>query len=181
MLETDRLRLRAMRKTDFDSLFALQNDFRVQPMLTLDHVVPSGPKYEEELMKMSSELFYAVIEIKKTGEFIGFTILFSFQSKNRDAKLGLALVPGVWERGYGTEVVKFMVDYGFRELGLHRVTLNVFGSNTRAIGLYQKIGFVQEGVQRKANWIGGKWEDVIWMGILEEDWRASIKETNSGP
>lgn len=42
--------------------------------------------------------------------------------------------------------------------------------------LHFHSGFVQEGVQRKANWLDGKWQDVIWMAVLDEDWEASKKE-----
>ncbi|KAF9474124.1 hypothetical protein BDN70DRAFT_816212 [Pholiota conissans] len=57
---------------------------------------------------------------------------------------------------YGTEVTRFMTDYAFQSLNVHRVSLGVFGENERAAGLYRKIGFVEEARRRKARWTNGK-------------------------
>ncbi|KIK69564.1 hypothetical protein GYMLUDRAFT_151062 [Collybiopsis luxurians FD-317 M1] len=179
MFETDRLRLRAICKADFEKLTALQNDYRVQSMLTLDHVAPRGPKYEETILKVSEELFYAIVETKEDKEFVGFAMLFNLEAKNRDARLGMALVPEFWGRGYATEILRFVVDYAFRELALHRVTLNVFGNNAAAIRVYTKVGFVREGIERKKLWAHGAWHDVIWMAILDEEWTAWKKKEES--
>ncbi|KAJ3747296.1 acyl-CoA N-acyltransferase [Lentinula detonsa] len=178
MLETDRLRLRAVRKTDLESMQKLWNDRRVQKMLSTGYILPlpEGPKAEEELIN-KADLLYAMVETKDSKEFVGFTNLFDFQAKNQDARLGLALLPEFWGRGYATEIVGFVVDYAFREMALHRITLNVFESNVRAIRVYEKIGFVREGVQRKANWMEGRWQDVIWMAILREEWKAEQTST----
>ncbi|KAE9398104.1 acyl-CoA N-acyltransferase [Gymnopus androsaceus JB14] len=177
MFETDRLRLRAVREADFENLMVLFNHDRVEKMLTSGFVVPLGVKAEKELREMcSSRLLYVIIETKDNHEFVGFISLWDAQMKNRDARLGMALLPSFWGRGYATEVLRFIIDYAFRQLALHRVSLHVFGNNTAAIKVYNKVGFVQEGVQRKANWIDGKWQDVIWMAVLDEDWEASKQE-----
>ncbi|KAE9398100.1 acyl-CoA N-acyltransferase [Gymnopus androsaceus JB14] len=177
MFETDRLRLRAVREADFEDLIALWNDDRIQKMLSTDFVVPLGAKLEKLVREMSSSaLFYAIIETKDSHEFVGFISLWDAQTKNRDARLGMALLPSFWGRGYATELLRFVIDYAFRQLALHRITLNVFGNNTAAIRVYNKVGFIQEGVQRKANWGDGKWQDVIWMAVLDEDWEASKQD-----
>ncbi|KAE9403816.1 acyl-CoA N-acyltransferase [Gymnopus androsaceus JB14] len=177
MFETDRLQLRAVREADFEKLRVLWNDPRAQKMRTRDFVVPLGDKKFDEMLRarLSSSLLYVIIETKDSHEFVGITSLFNLQQKNRDAMLGLALVHEFWGRGYGGEVVRFIVDYAFEQLALHRVTLDVYGNNAAAIRVYNKVGFIQEGVQRKANWIDGKWQDVILMAVLDEDWEASRK------
>ncbi|KAE9403818.1 acyl-CoA N-acyltransferase [Gymnopus androsaceus JB14] len=178
MFETDRLHLRAVREADFEKLRAFDNDPRAQKMRTLDPVVPIGDKNFNEMLRarLSSVLLFVIIETKDSHEFVGTTQLFDLQQKNRDVMLGLGIVPEFWGRGYGTEVVRFIVDYAFEQLGLHRVTLNVFRNNPAAIRVYQKAGFVQEGIQRKVNWMDGKWEDLVWMAVLDEDWEASRKD-----
>ncbi|KAE9403817.1 acyl-CoA N-acyltransferase [Gymnopus androsaceus JB14] len=177
MFETDRLQLRAVREADFEKLRVFNNDVRVQKMMTRDFVVPFGDKLDELLRAgLSSALLYVIVETKDNHEFVGIALLFDLQKKNRDAMLGLGFLPEFWGRGYASEVVRFIVDYAFQQLALHRVTLRVYGNNAAAIRVYNKVGFVQEVVQRKANWIDGKWQDVIWMAVVDEDWEVSRKD-----
>ncbi|KIK69567.1 hypothetical protein GYMLUDRAFT_79693 [Collybiopsis luxurians FD-317 M1] len=174
MLETTNLRLRAVRNADFEQLLNLWNDFRVQKTLSNTYVVPKSMKFEELLRTwVSDSLFFCIIETKENSEWVGSIYLFNADSKNRDAMLSIALLPEFWGRGYATEALRFFVDYSFRELGLHRMSLTVLGNNSAAIKLYKKIGFVQEGIQRKSNWSEGNWNDVIFMGILDEEWSLS--------
>ena len=83
-------------------------------------------------------LVYSMIE-KSTGDFIG---NIEFMDPHDDgAELGIALTAVKQDRGYGTEAVCAMVDYGFRELGLKRVCLRTNRDNARAIHVYGKCGF----------------------------------------
>lgn len=63
-----------------------------------------------------------------------------------------------------------LLDYAFLELNLHRISLRVFSLNERAIHIYNKIGFVQEGVVRESLYRSGKWHDIIIMGILKREY-----------
>ncbi|KAF9073489.1 acyl-CoA N-acyltransferase [Rhodocollybia butyracea] len=180
MFETTDLRLRSLQNTDFEKLVDLWNDVRVQQMLSHDYVVPVGAKFEEMLRTSSKDaLMFCIMETKDTHDWVGFICLFEAETKNRSTKIGLGLLPEFWGRGYAKQAFTFLVDYAFREHGLHRVTLTVLESNTVARGLYNKIGFVEEGVDRKANWADGRWQDLIRMAILEEEW-AALKQATSG-
>lgn len=59
-----------------------------------------------------------------------------------------------------------LVQFGINDLYLHRIQLQVFSTNIRAIRAYEKCGFVQEGVMRDAAYINGVWVDVIIMSIV---------------
>lgn len=75
-----------------------------------------------------------------------------------------------WGKGYGTDAMRIILRYAFMELDLHRVSLNVFEYNPRGIRSYEKCGFVVEGRERSLlNREGRRW-DVVYMGILKEDW-----------
>jgi RimJ/RimL family protein N-acetyltransferase len=74
------------------------------------------------------------------------------------------------DRGLGTAAVGQLLRHAFEELGLHRVELDVFATNPRAIAAYEKAGFSREGVRREAVEIGGQRIDVIVMAILRRDW-----------
>ncbi|KAL0580103.1 hypothetical protein V5O48_001879 [Marasmius crinis-equi] len=178
MFTTERLRLRAALDSDYENIFKLWNTESVmRGAAASDYVVPRSPGYKEALQRMVDKTtMFAIVETKEeTPVFIGLTDLHVREPKNRDADFGIMLAPEFWGKGYGTELTRFMVDYAFVELGLHRVSLGVFSHNVAAIALYKKIGFVEEGRKRKSTWVGGKWEDFISMGILEDEW-AQLKD-----
>jgi RimJ/RimL family protein N-acetyltransferase len=77
-----------------------------------------------------------------------------------------------WGQGYGTEATALMVDHAFETLGLHRIALNVFEFNERAIRAYRRCGFQVEGRSRESIWRDGRWWDEIAMSILDSDWRV---------
>lgn len=72
-------------------------------------------------------------------KFVGYCLLEMGHPKNRDANLAIALLPQWWGNGFGTEVVRWIVDYGFENLGLHRMSLAVMDGNERALCLYRKM------------------------------------------
>ncbi len=76
---------------------------------------------------------------KRTGAFIGNIELLHIE--NGSAELGIAITAAMQEKGYGTEAIPAMVQYGMGTLGLHRVFLKVFPDNARAIHVYEKCGF----------------------------------------
>lgn len=75
-----------------------------------------------------------------------------------------------WGKGYGTDAMQIVLRFAFTELNLHRVFLNTFEYNPRAIRSYEKCGFKHEGRMRGVlNRNGRRW-DLIFMGILKEEW-----------
>ncbi len=75
-----------------------------------------------------------------------------------------------WGKGYGTDVMRLILRYAFTEVNLRRVTLTVFEYNPRAIRSYEKAGFRHEGRVRKFLHREGRRWDMLFMGVLREEW-----------
>lgn len=103
---------------------------------------------------------------------IGYAGLFGIDWINRHAEFGITLDPAHWNRGFGREVTGRIVQYAFEELNLRRVELDVFSSNRGGINAYRAAGFVHEGTRRQSDSIDGRWEDVHFMAVLQQDWLA---------
>lgn len=114
----------------------------------------------------------AVVELA-TGKLIGHASLFGATVKDRCATLGVMIGAPYQGRGLGTDAVRAMVDYGFTDLGLHRIQLSVNGDNPAAIAAYRKAGFVEEGRLRETFFRGGRWHDSVKMGILDREYQAA--------
>ena len=95
--------------------------------------------------------------------------------QNRQGNLELGIMIGdraYWNKGYGREVVRLLLDYAFHYLGARRIALTTHASNERAIRCYTACGFVEEGRPRKAVWIEGEYIDLVNMSILRDEWQA---------
>ena len=75
-------------------------------------------------------------------------------------------------KGYGTDAVNVLCDFGFGELRLERIFLRVFDYNARAIRSYEKAGFRTDALTRRSRFHRGVHHDVVVMSILRDDWLA---------
>ncbi|KAI0035187.1 acyl-CoA N-acyltransferase [Vararia minispora EC-137] len=171
MFQSARLTYRAPRQDDLDELYEVYNDPDCQLGLYVSGYAPRPEKLKNELKSWSeSNLLFVIAVDTQTGEFVGKVMIrFDQPAALRDGELGIVVKKNKWGRGYGTEIVGWAVRHGFRYLNLHRVSLGVFADNDAAIAVYNKTGFVQEGVKRRARFCNGKWGDIIRMGIVEDE------------
>jgi len=75
-------------------------------------------------------------------------------------------------QGYGTDALRAICDFGFGQLRLERIELDVYETNLRAIRSYEKAAFVTEGVLRHAQFADGAFQDLRRMSLLREEWAA---------
>ncbi len=83
-------------------------------------------------------------------------------------RLGIGLLPEARGRGLGRRLMTAAIDAA-RARGMERVELEVFASNTRAVALYASLGFVREGVKRRARKLDGRYDDEVLMALLFDD------------
>jgi len=104
---------------------------------------------------------------------IGTAGLHDLDFLNGCAEFGISIgEKGEWNRGYGTDALYAICDFGFGELRLERIQLQVYASNPRAQRSYAKAGFVLEGTMRRRHFSEGRYEDVLIMSLLRDEWAA---------
>ncbi len=72
-------------------------------------------------------------------------------------------------RGIGTQAAKLMLEYGFKELGLHRIYLRALAGNDQAVRSYEKAGFEHEGYLKDDVCINGEFVDIVWMAAVKKE------------
>jgi RimJ/RimL family protein N-acetyltransferase len=112
----------------------------------------------------------AVVD-RASGQCVGEAVLNEWNRGNRSCSFRTMLGPRGRDRGLGTESTRMIVGYGFEQLGLHRISLEVYSFNPRARHVYDKVGFVVEGVLRDALRWDGQWIGATIMSILAPDWQ----------
>ena len=111
------------------------------------------------------------------GAPFGTITLMRIDRDNGSAGVGIAIgEKSMWGKGYGTDGMRALLDFGFGELRLERIWLDVYDFNKRARRSYEKAGFTAEGTQRHAHYSEGKYQDVVIMSILREDWQAQDRK-----
>jgi RimJ/RimL family protein N-acetyltransferase len=172
MLKGERVLLRAVTADDLPRLCAFRNDFALHVLVSEKAPVPQTlaqieAEFAASARDVPDEAWFAV---EADGVLIGTCLLFHFDRLSHHCELGITLGdPAYQGHGYGREVIGLLLDYGFRLLNLSRIWLMTTSGNERALRCYRACGFVEEGRLRRHAWINGAYEDVIYMGILREE------------
>ena len=174
MLEGAKVRLRPVKDSDWDIYGAWNNDAEVTVGQN-DLFMPFNADQLENLFKMwrvedPASGFTCTIETLD-GQVVGTITIYGIKSPVRCATLGITIAPGHQNRGYGREALLIALRLAFEEYNAHKVELEVYDYNQRAIGLYESVGFVTEGCRREVVYHMGRYFDRILMGILESEWR----------
>ena len=177
VLETKRLRVRPIESFDqWDIQRAASAREIADTMISLPHPYPAGEadrylaRQQAEREQGHSVAF--VIEHRIESDFRGLVELRDIDREHSQGELSFWLTPETWGQGYMSEVVEAVVGYGFEVLNLNRLYAYHMLRNPASGRVLKKNGFKQEGLlrQRVCKW--GKFEDVILMAILRQEWQA---------
>jgi RimJ/RimL family protein N-acetyltransferase len=170
------IRLRGVRDDDLPVLAAWEMDPGRLTTLSSWVVPPSEAAARERITRWSANdkdnLGFAIETLDDPPLLVGNVGLWGARPKDRCATIGIALGREYVGRGYGTDAMRVIVSYGFREMGLHRIQLTVAPFNPAGIRAYEKAGFVEEGRLRESVLHDGRWYDEVLMSVLDHEWAA---------
>jgi diamine N-acetyltransferase len=101
--------------------------------------------------------------------YVGNVFLFHIDRTHHHAQIGITIKQAAWNRGYAQELMPAALRYGFAELGMNKIYLQVFTTNAKARYLYEKLGFKEEGVLRAHYFVNGAYHDMVSMSLLREE------------
>lgn len=180
-LKGEKIMLREYRKEDLPCITAWVNDMETTRYLSDIFSWPQTVKNSEDFLEMRlsggrREAGFVIAD-RETQDYIGQADLMDINWIDRCATIGI-VIGDKKNRGcgVGTEALALLCDYAFMRLGLQRVQLDVYSGNSRAITCYEHVGFVKEGIKRRARFVDGSFMDVILMSMLREEWEQRRKE-----
>lgn len=109
------------------------------------------------------------ITLQEAGTLIGVVSL-AVTPKHQRAEIAYWLGIPYWNLGYMTEAASALINYGFTEMGLHKITASHFARNPASGRVMRKVGMTQEGLLRRHVRKGEGFENLVVYGLLAEEW-----------
>ena len=176
-METERLILREFKEDDWPQVHEYGSDAEVVMYL------PFGPNTKLD----TKEFINKVMARQKEQPRISYSFALVHQLDNKligscriqitnveykEGEIGYVLNRNYWNKGYMTEAAKKVVEFGFEDLGLHRVYATCDPANSGSYRVMEKIGMQREGYLREYKRFKGVWRDFLLYSILEREWFA---------
>ena len=174
MIEEGGVRLRRAEWEDVDFLVELLTNEEVSPFLAGAAARDRADLLDEIDRSLAEPAEYGrfVIEVEEDGEWRRAGAL-GFELRNRRSRIAflqrLAVHPDFRGRRLGDTAARLIQRHLIFDLDYHRLELEVYGFNERAIAHAERSGFVREGVKRRAYLRHGEWQDAVLFGLLRED------------
>lgn len=174
-LNTSRLRLREFEEDDGPAVHAYGSDREVVRYMLFG---PSTEEQSREFIRQAREQalevprrFYELAVVLKTEDRLIGGCTLALHADPRQASFSYLLHRQYWGHGYASEAMQALFTYGFRELGLHRISDTVDPANRASVRVLEKLGLRCEGHQRESQWIKGQWRDCLVYAVLDHEWR----------
>jgi RimJ/RimL family protein N-acetyltransferase len=174
-IDADRIELRPPEEADIPFLQEGLNNSEVRRYISGFRTPYSEHRYREELWPPGNgddgvSLLAVPTEGVFAGEPVGSVQLSPLRQPDAYANFGVWFHPKAWGNGYALDAGAHLIDYGFREHRLHRVSATVMVENDGGRGLCERLGFVHEGTARESQFTDGSFVDVERYGLLEDEW-----------
>lgn len=166
---SDDVLIRRARADDADFLLELISDEETKPFLSTAELTRDGLLEDIARSERDPRAFGRFV-IEAGGERVGSIGFRVVNERSRIAEgRGFAIHPDHRGRGIGDEAARLLQRYLLVDLDLHRIELQIYGFNERAIAQAERTGYVREGVKWKAYLKDGEWQDAVLFGLLRED------------
>lgn len=177
ILKTERLILREFNESDWEATLAYQSDpeyLRFYPWtqrteLDVRAFIRMFIDWSRENPRKKHQV---AIVLRESGELIGNGGIRKQTADATIAELGYELDRRYWGQGYATEAARALVDYGFRELKLHRIWAHCIAENTASAHVLEKIGMNYEGCLRESEWMKQRWWNILLYAALASEWKG---------
>lgn len=176
MLRSERVYLRPAERSDLPVFVRWLTDAEVTRNLSVAAPLSEAMEekwFEQGIERQGRDRYHFVICLVGDGRPIGAADLRDINLEDGHAAFGIMIgEKSEWSRGYGTEALYAICDFGFGQLRLERIELDVYAPNTPAQRSYEKAGFRLEGTLRHAHFADGRFLDVLRMALLRDEWLA---------
>jgi [ribosomal protein S5]-alanine N-acetyltransferase len=176
-IRTERLLLRELEEADAAACNEYERDpevvrYQSNGIRTLEESLEYIQKSRRTILASPRQTFDLAVVRSGEDRLIGRAGIHVTDASLREGTIWYALHPAHWGKGYIPEAMRPLVDHGFRELGLHRVTADCDPANHASARIAEKLGMRREAHLVENAWIKGEWVDSLIYAILDHEWKA---------
>lgn len=131
--------------------------------------IKNSRKVSLETLIEGDSLNYAIVN--DDDEYLGTVSLKNISLKNKNAEFAIVTRNKCKGKHVGREATKLILSKAFNSIKLNKVYLNVLSNNSKAIKMYEQIGFHLEGIMKKQIVINNEYVDLVWYGILNKEYK----------
>ncbi len=165
---------RQAEESDIDYIMQTENIFE-----NARYVIPY-PKEQHLKTLHTKDAIHIIVETAGGGEKVGFLMIAGLANPFREIEFTRIIID-VKGRGYGQETLRLLKEWAFEDLRFHRAWLDCKDHNARALHVYEKAGFVREGLIRETILsLDGKYESLVILGMLDREYFAAKKRSGAG-
>lgn len=174
----NKISLRPLEREDLPFVHSLDNNISVmrywfeEPYEALVELVDI---YEKHIHDQSERRFI----VSLGSESIGLVELVDIHQIHRNAEFQIIISPEFQGQGFAKEAARLGIEYSFNVLNLNKIYLLVDVENAKAIHIYEKMGFIQEGLLKQEYYINGLYRDVIRMAVFKDSFINLDPESKS--
>lgn len=192
MLKGEKVILRPMKREYLEKYGEYLNDPELLLLSSDEAPMPMEherlvKQFERHIAQPRADMVWFGIEVQG-GRFVGQCLLHHFDQAARTCELGITIGDrDHWNQKYGRDAVSLLTRYAFRLLNMRKVWLTTNGTNVRAQRSFAASGFVEEARLRDHIWLGGRYDDLVYMAAFREDSQPAeraeepLEETDQEP
>lgn len=174
-MKTERLNLRPVTHFDFDAvheLNCLTETAEFNPSGIPENIEQTKSLVEQWILENQNDnnrSFTFAVELSDDNQFIGLIAINLGKEKYKNAEVWYKFNVNFWSKGYATEALKKIIDFGFNHLNLHRIEAGCAVGNIGSICVLEKAGMLREAHTRKLLPLKTGWSDNYGYAILSTD------------
>jgi ribosomal-protein-serine acetyltransferase len=173
----DGIELKHFEQGDADTLFALvgRNREHLREWLPWVDRTDSAEQVRQFIWRVRAQFLAGLgpnCGIWLDGTLAGSIGCHPIDQANRSCSLGYWIEGDRVGKGIVTQCCRYLLNYLFNEVALHRVEIRCGTGNIRSCAIPRRLGFRYEGVLREAEWVNDRWLDLNLWSMLEQDWRG---------
>ena len=166
------IKLRALEPEDLEFLFQIENN---ESFWEISHTQAPFSKYLLKLYLENAHLdiyqakqLRLVIEEKESLNKVGMIDLYDFNPQHKRAGIGILIHPDFQKKGFASEALKIVINYGFHHLNLHQLYANITSDNTNSINLFRKYHFKQTAIKEDWLLVNDSFKDELLFQLIKE-------------
>ena len=181
IIKTKNLLLKETTAHDFEIINEWENDEEIIFYSEENSFEPQTLKETKKILgkMLKKDMIHLIITNKKSNQPIGYCMLACIDKFHRRAKIGINIGSKTeWGKSYGQEALVGLLNYAFNKVKLNRITAEVYSFNKRALKLFKRLGFKQEGKIRANIRKKNIYYDEMILGLLKKEWKNKINQNS---